>query len=606
MYGTPMDMAAAIMDAIFGHPSFRDGQRRAIEAALEGRDVLVVLPTGGGKSICYQVPALVHRMTGGGLTVVVSPLIALMEDQVRALRSRGVAAVALHSNLDTDARRRARDEARTAALLYCSPERLAIEGTRQWLDHLGVELLAIDEAHCISEWGHDFRTDYLRLGELKERWCCPVVALTATATPRVEEEIVSLLGLVDPVRVKGSLLRPDLRFSVEWIRGDKARVARVIDLLHERGLGRRPPGKALIYTESRKRVVAIARELRAAGYRVAHYHAGRTESARANAQARFLDGRARIMVATSAFGMGIDLPDIRLVAHVGLPPSLETYAQQAGRAGRDGSPADAVLLASPKDIAVRHCVVKSPTPSEEDGFRAMLAYARCRGCRQVELARRFGETVPLCRTCDICTDPDAVPPALERGSPAQPPPEPPVELDDDAHDLIVEMVRHLHRPVGKRVLAMALRGSKAAPVRKARLLDNPCHGALRGIPEPAVVRAVEGLLEEGRLARRGRKYPTVWLPGKPVRKRRSKRGDRPPRPPLERALRALRRRESRRRRWKPYAIFDDATLERIVQARPQTLDALLAIRGMGPTRAARYGEAIIELVRVHAALPDEG
>lgn len=609
MHKEAMDAARRVLADVFGHPAFRTGQEEAVSAVLSGRDAVVVLPTGGGKSLCFQVPALVQRAAGRGRTVVVSPLIALMEDQVRALRERGIPAVALHSGLDAAAKRQARQEAADATLIYVSPERLALVGTRRWLDRLGVALFAIDEAHCITEWGHDFRKDYRRLGELKGLWDVPIVALTATATPRVVDAIETELDMAEPVRVRGALLRPALRYHVEHHRGDKVRVERVAAWLDELGLGRDPAaGRAVVYAGTRKRVVSVARQLRAAGFRVGHYHAGRTDNARATAQERFVEGKAPVLVATTAFGMGIDLPDIRLVAHVSTPPTLESYVQQAGRAGRDGREAHAVLLTAPGDVVTRKRVVKQPTPGEEAGWRAMLDYTRSTRCRQVELAVWFGTTVDPCGICDACVAPQAVGEAVEavredqqarraqrRAKRAE---EDAVQLDDDQRDLIVELVRNLRKPVGKRLVALALRGSRSKPVKRAKLEDNPCYGALKQVPERTLIREVEALLAEGRLAPRGKKYPTVWIPEKRVRPAR-KAGQRktPTLPPLQRALRNLRRREARRRRWKPYMVFDDATLLAIAAARPTTAAELLAVPGMGPKRVERYGEAILTLVR---------
>ncbi|MCA9567962.1 MAG: ATP-dependent DNA helicase RecQ, partial [Myxococcales bacterium] len=482
-----MEAARAVLREVFGHGAFREGQASAVSAALGGRDAIVVLPTGGGKSLCYQVPAVVLHRAGRGATVVVSPLIALMEDQVRALRDRGVAAVALHSGQDAEAKRQAQRDAPGAALIYVSPERLALTGTRRWLDRIGVGLFAIDEAHCLSEWGHDFRKDYQRLHELRDLWDAPVLALTATATPRVVDELQTGLRLRDPVRVHGDFLRPNLRFVVEQHRGDKSRVARVAEWLDRLGLGRRgTDGRAVVYAGTRKRVVAVAQDLRDRGYAVAHYHAGRTDSARANAQDAFVEGKARVLVATTAFGMGIDLPDVRLVAHVSTPPTLESYVQQAGRAGRDRAEAWAVLLTAPGDVVTRKRVVKRPTPGEEAGWRAMLAYAGSTGCRQARIADWFGVELGRegsCGVCDACTDGAAVRAQVEAATTdrreraeaarEQRADEEARVLDDDQLDLVVELVRNLKKPVGKRLVALALRGSRSKPVKKAGLEGNP-------------------------------------------------------------------------------------------------------------------------------------
>lgn len=604
--------AHTVLRDVFGHAGFREGQERAVQALLEGRDARVVLPTGGGKSICYQVPAIVRWRAGGGPTLVVSPLIALMDDQVRALRERGVPAVVLHSGLKGVARARTLDEAGRSALIYCSPERLARGSQRDWLRRLGVGAVAVDEAHCITEWGHDFRPDYLELGRLKEELGCPTMAVTATATPRAAAAIEDSLGLVDPVRVDGRFSRPNLRFSVEHRRGDLDRVARLVELLDAEGLGRGEPGRAVVYAGTRKRVGAVADALKSAGFRAGFYHAGRTDGARTRVQDAFTEGRLDVLVATTAFGMGIDLPDIRLVAHVQAPPTLESYVQQAGRAGRDGADASCVLLWSAGDAVTRARLVgRTPTPGQEEGWRGLQDYVYGATCRQRAIGAWFGVMEPDCGRCDVCTRPTEVA-AMVADSRGQlraranarrevQQAEARVQLDPTAIDAVLAFVDGLRKPVGKRMVALGLRGSRAKPVKRLGLEQNPRFGALAELPESAVVRAVEELLAEGRLAARGKKYPTVWMPDKRVRSATPSTRARPRASGLEGALRDLRRKESRRRRTKPYVVFDDVTLKGIVAARPGSWDALAAVHGMGPKRLERYAGTILALVAEHPA-----
>lgn len=348
--------AREALRAHWGHEDFREGQRAIVEAVLEGRDVLGVLPTGGGKSVCYQVPALVL----GGLTLVVSPLIALMHDQVAALEARGIAAASLDSTrsfaqseqtwLDAEAGR--------YKLLYCSPERLETDIFAARAPRLDVRLLAVDEAHCVSEWGPQFRPAYRRIAGARELLGDPpIVALTATATPEVRRDIAEHLALRDPLRLVHGFDRPNLTFSVFQTEDKRARLKAVLEGV---------PGSGVVYAATRKEVETWAAWLERQGETVAFYHAGRSAKDRARAQADWLGGRARLIVATNAFGMGIDKPDVRFVVHVSLSGSLEGYYQEAGRAGRDGQRGYAVLLTAPSDSETQRRLLESghPTPKQ--------------------------------------------------------------------------------------------------------------------------------------------------------------------------------------------------------------------------------------------------
>ncbi len=601
-----MSDASAILKEVFGHERFRGGQEQAVNAALAGRDVEVVLPTGGGKSLCYQLPAVIRQRRGEGPTVVISPLIALMEDQLAALREKGVAAEAVHSGMRWSDQREALGRGADAAVILCSPERLAVARFRSWLQRIGVAAAAVDEAHCVSEWGHDFRPDYRKLAVLKTELGLPVTAVTATATPRVRSDIRQTLQLRDPVQVLGGFARPNLHFTVEHVPAERGRTARVAALLDAHGLGhRRSRGRAVVYASSRKRVKALRDALVRRGFHASWYHAGRTDGARAQAQAAFAAGRATVLVATTAFGMGIDVPDIRLVVHAQAPTTLEAWYQQAGRAGRDGEPAHAVLLWSRADAILRRRLVgDSPPPGAEAGWSALQAMAEGRACRQQAIARYFtGSDGAACGICDACTEPERVHEALtaldertrarrtatreKRRRDAE------VTLDEAQRGAVLRFVDALKRPVGRTMVAAGLRGSRAK--RAKRVQGNPEFGVLRGVPESAILRAVDDLLASGQLTPKGKKYPTVWIAGKRVRPARSKTAT-PKVTGLARALRNLRSREARRRRWKPYQVFTNATLAAIVETRPTTRDALAAVPGIGPKKLERFAGAILAAV----------
>ncbi|MDB4991598.1 MAG: recQ [Myxococcaceae bacterium] len=601
------------LDRVFGLAALRPQQSLAIAAFLDSQDVLVVLPTGFGKSLCFQLPAVTLARRGEGCTLVVSPLIALMNDQVSALTARGVRAHALHSGIPWSEQSAVLDDLASADLVYVSPERLESARVRRAVR--SVARVVIDEAHCISEWGHDFRPEYAKLGWLKHELGAPIMALTATATARVRDHIVSSLALRDPLRVEGPSARPNLAFRVALAGArDDSRTEWAVELLRQRGFAqRKTEGRAILYTATRKRAEAVQRALRKAGVRAGYYHAGRSDSARLRAQEQFQAGATPVLVATSAFGMGIDMPDVRLVLHIEAPGTLESYVQQAGRAGRDGQPAECWLAFSPADARIHERLRgKDPTPGSVQGFRALEHYAHSSDCRQLLIARHLeSASSGPCGGCDSCREPVAVAAQRERvrfsseqtasARSKKHEAELAITLAPAELDAIFAFVDALAKPVGRRFIANGLRGSRARAVAKKGLAKNPHFGVLKGMPESAIFRGLDELLTQGLLVPKGKKYPTLWIAGKPVRAlldrgsaARASSG-RARGTPLESTLRTFRRNEAKKRRIKPYQVFQNRTLKALCELRPESLGALREVWGIGEERVEKYGSRLLEL-----------
>ncbi len=480
--------------ARLGFSSWRPGQREAVEAALDGRDSLIVMPTGGGKSLCYQLPGLATE----DLTIVVSPLIALMQDQWQRLTGSGHPVAMISSGMSPEAARAALAEVRdgTARIVYCSPERFASSVFVEALAQRRVDLLAVDEAHCVSEWGHDFRPDYLRLPEIAERLGRPtVMACTATATKAVAAEIARRFGLRDPLQVRSGFDRPNISFDVVRLEG-KGSKARRLALL-EAGLadpGNRP---AIVYAGTRRDTEELADVLRERGLRALAYHAGIAPESRERTQRRFMEGDAEVIVATNAFGMGVDKADVRSVWHVAIPTSLEAYYQEAGRGGRDGLPAKAVLLAMKADLGrlVRFNEQRNGDPelaiARERGwrdYRTIKEFVYGERCRRRSVLDHFGDReagAPLGRCCDVCDaegwlpDPETI--VVRRPSRAKAPAAPPPELGEGDEQLFEELKDwRLRAAEGKPAFTVA-HNSTLTAIAAARPADEASLGAIRGV-----------------------------------------------------------------------------------------------------------------------------
>lgn len=488
---TAGDQADALLGKL-GFESWRLGQKEAVEAALEGRDSLIVMPTGGGKSLCYQLPGLATE----DLTIVVSPLIALMNDQWRRLIAAGHPVAMISSGMSPDAARAALEQVRSGAarIVYCSPERFASNFFLDALAQRKIDLMAVDEAHCVSEWGHDFRPDYLRLPEIAERLGRPtVMACTATATKAVAAEIVSRFGLRKPLQVRSGFDRPNLSFDVVRLEG-KGSKARRLALL-EAGLADPENRPAIVYCGTRRDTDEVAQSLRDSGLRALGYHAGMEAEDRTTTQRRFMAGEVEVIVATNAFGMGVDKANVRSVWHMAIPTSLEAYYQEAGRGGRDGLPAKAVLLAMKADLGrlVRFIEQRDPelTIARERGwrdYRTIKSFVYSDRCRRRSILDHFGDRTagqPLGRCCDVCDAqswlPDSETIVVRAPRRAKAAAAPPAELSEADGPLFEELKAwRLRVADGKPAFTIAHNTTLAA-IAATRPTDEASLVAIRGI-----------------------------------------------------------------------------------------------------------------------------
>jgi ATP-dependent DNA helicase RecQ len=616
-----MNTARGILKEYFGYDSFRDGQETVIDAILAGRDAMGVMPTGAGKSVCYQIPAVL----ADGMTLVVSPLISLMKDQVQGLEQSGLAAEYINSGMTFGEYGAAMARAASGCcdILYVAPERLDNPEFREMAQGLKIAMVTVDEAHCVSQWGQDFRSAYLKIADFVASFPRrPIVsAFTATATAKVRDDIVSQLGLRDPCICVTGFDRKNLYFEV---RKPPDKMRELLSIVRERR-----DRCGIVYCSTRKAVEEACDVLRRAGYAATRYHAGLGDAERKANQDDFRYDRKTVMVATNAFGMGIDKSNVGYVVHYNMPKNLESYYQEAGRAGRDGSSADAILLYAAKDVQTNKFLIEKSTAANEgltDGQRTALIekdlellkemtfYAFTAECLRGYILKYFGERAGLfCDNCGNCHT------AFEE-----------IDMTVDAQKIVscVYRINEKGWPYGKNVIADVLKGSGHEKIRRAGFDSLSTYGIMRETPKMRIIDMIDFLVREGYLDTGGERYPVVRLGARAgeIAKERKQILVKMPRriektPPLEKKgkagraakgeslsaipvsealferLREVRRSFADAASVPAYVIFSDAALRDMCRKMPTAKDEFLAVSGVGEQKLARYGAAFIKAIQ---------
>ena len=606
-----------ILKQYFGYDSFKDGQETLIQGILSGRDVLGIMPTGAGKSLCFQIPALMLP----GITLVISPLISLMKDQVAALNQAGIHAAYLNSSLTVSQYYRALALAKEGRypIIYVAPERLVTEEFLDFALNAKIAMVAVDEAHCVSQWGQDFRPSYLKIAEFMERLPVrPIVsAFTATATKEVREDIIEILGLKEPIMLSTGFDRPNLYFGVLTPKDKYAAVKNYVET--------HPKESGIIYCLTRKLVEEVCDRLKSDGFPATRYHAGLSDEERRRNQDDFMYDTAPIMVATNAFGMGIDKSNVRYVIHYNMPKNIENYYQEAGRAGRDGAPGDCILLYGGQDVVTNQMFIENNRDNQEldrqtrelvmerdrERLKKMTFYCFTNECLRDYILRYFGEyTGNYCGNCSNCLT------QFET-----------VDVTEAAVS-IVRCVKESRQRYGVNVILEALHGADTAKIRQYRLERNPCYGELKSTPIYKLRQIVNHLLLNEYLTVTNDEYSIVKLTensekllcgGTAVIMKMTKETERVPQPVKEKKqkkskaaaevtlteqdevlfekLRALRLMIAGEEKVPPYLVFSDKTLAHMCALRPKNREEMLTVSGVGEHKYEKYGERFLTVIR---------